>query len=45
VRKISGSGGLTIKTREGMTRLGDRLDDGELRYLHYMVKRALVGFG
>lgn len=34
--------GLTIKTRQGLTRLGQGLDDAEVRYLHSVIRRALI---
>ena len=34
--------GITIKTRQGLTTFGEGLDDLETRYLHYVVRRALV---
>jgi hypothetical protein len=43
VRWLVGSGSVIIKTREGLTRFGQGLDDRELRYLHYIVRRALLG--
>jgi len=42
MRKLSSNGGVTIKTRQGMTTFGDGLDDSEVRYLHYLVRRTLV---
>ncbi len=42
VRKLSKSGGVTIKTRTGLTTFGQGLDDPEVRYLHYVVRHALV---
>jgi hypothetical protein len=42
MRKLSSNGGVTIKTREGMTTFGDGLDDSEVRYLHYLVRPTLV---
>ena len=41
VRWLVGSGGVTIKTRDGLTTFAQGLDDGEVRYLHYVVRRAL----
>lgn len=35
--------GVTIKTRKGLTTLGQGLDDGEIRYLHSVIRRALIG--
>ena len=34
--------GLTIKTRKGLTRVGQGLDDEELKYLHSLIRRALL---
>ena len=34
--------GLTIKTRKGRTTFGQGLDDDEIRYLHSVLRRALV---
>ena len=31
-----------IKTRQGLTTFAEGLDDREIRYLHYVVRRALV---
>lgn len=45
VRAMVGSGGITIKTRKGLTTIGENLDDRELRYLHYVIRKALVGSG
>ena len=42
VRTLVGTGGVTIKTRNGLTAFGQGLEDRELRYLHYIVRRALV---
>jgi hypothetical protein len=33
---------VTIKTRTGLTNFGEGLDDDEIRYLHAVVRRALV---
>jgi hypothetical protein len=41
---VKGSG-ITIKTRHGLSSFGDGLDDEEIRYLHFVVRRALVGYG
>ena len=41
VRAMVGSGGITIKTRKGLTTIGENLDDRELRYLHYVIRNAL----
>jgi hypothetical protein len=35
--------GLTVKTRQGLATFGQGLADDEIRYLHSMVRRALVG--
>jgi hypothetical protein len=35
--------GITIKTRQGLTTFGQGLADDEIRYLHFVVRRALVG--
>jgi hypothetical protein len=35
--------GVTIKTRQGLTTFGQGLPDQEIRYLHSVVRRALVG--
>jgi hypothetical protein len=34
--------GLTIKTRKGLTTVGQGLDDEEIRYLHSVIRRALI---
>jgi hypothetical protein len=34
--------GVTIKTRKGLTTLGQGLDDAEVRYLHSVIRRALI---
>jgi hypothetical protein len=34
--------GLTIKTRTGLTRVGQGLDDEEIRYLHSLIRRTLI---
>jgi len=34
--------GVTVKTRRGLTSFGQGLDDAEVRYLHAVVRRALV---
>lgn len=41
VRWLVGSGGVTIKSRQGLTTFAQGLEDEELRYLHYVVRRAL----
>jgi hypothetical protein len=35
--------GITIKTRQGLTTFGEGLADEEIRYLHSIVRRALIG--
>jgi hypothetical protein len=42
VRTLVGTGGITFKTRSELTTFGEGLEDRELRYLHYIVRRALV---
>ncbi len=42
VRKLVKGSGVTIKTRQGLTTFGEGLDDLEIRYLYYLVRRALV---
>jgi hypothetical protein len=37
------SKGVTVKARTGLTTFGAGLDDAEVRYLHSVVRRALVG--
>jgi hypothetical protein len=34
---------LTMKTRKGLTRFGERLDDDEVRYFYSVVLRSLRG--
>jgi hypothetical protein len=34
--------GVTVKTRNGLTTFGEGLDDAEIRYLHSVVRRALI---
>ena len=34
--------GLTIKTRKGLTTVGQGLGDDEIRYLHSVIRRALL---
>lgn len=41
--KFATGHGLTIKTRTGLTSFGAGLADGEIRYLHAVVRRALHG--
>jgi hypothetical protein len=36
-------GGITIKTQRGLTTFGQGLGDDEIRYLHSIVRRALIG--
>jgi hypothetical protein len=42
VQTLLGTSGVTIKTRQGLTTVGAGLEERELRYLHYIVRRALV---
>lgn len=42
LRRLSKTGGVVIKTRQGLTTFAEGLDDREVRYLHYVVRRALV---
>ena len=37
------SKGITLKTRQGLVSFGASLDDGEIRYLHALIRRALIG--
>ncbi|HEY7186897.1 MAG TPA: hypothetical protein VH436_10125 [Vicinamibacterales bacterium] len=37
------SKGITLKTRQGLVSVGAGLEDGEVRYLHALIRRALVG--
>ena len=39
LHKLGIGGGVTIKTRQGLTTFAEGLDDREVRYLHYMIKR------
>jgi hypothetical protein len=41
-RWTDGDGKVTVKTRRGLITFGPGLDDAELRYLHSVVRRALV---
>ena len=34
--------GITVKTRTGLTTFGAGLEDAEVRYLHSVVRRALI---
>ncbi|HEY7287151.1 MAG TPA: hypothetical protein VH497_16995 [Vicinamibacterales bacterium] len=40
---LARSGGVTIKSSQGLTTFGEGLDDDEVRYLHAMVRRAVQG--
>jgi hypothetical protein len=40
-RFVTGKG-VTVKTRQGLTSFGRGLDDEEVRYLHAVVRRALI---
>ncbi len=42
VQTLVKSGGITIKTKQGLTTFGEGLDDLEVRYLHYLVRKALT---
>jgi hypothetical protein len=35
--------GVIVKSRQGLTSFGQDLDDDEIRYLHAVVRQALVG--
>jgi hypothetical protein len=35
--------GVIVKARGGLTTFGQDLDDDEIRYLHAVVRRALIG--
>ena len=37
------SKGITLKTRQGLVSFGAGVDDGEIRYLHALIRRALIG--
>ena len=39
--RFASNKGLTIKTRKGLTTVGQGLDDDEIRYLHTLIRRAL----
>ncbi len=41
--RFAKSKGVTIKTRSGLTTFGQGLDDEEVRWLHSVVRGALVG--
>jgi hypothetical protein len=43
LHRLSGGGAVIIKARHGLTTFGQGLDDLEIRYLHYAVRRALAG--
>ena len=38
IERLAQVGGVTIKTRQGLTTFAQGLDDREMRYLHYVVK-------
>ena len=42
LHKLGVGGGVTIKTRQGLTTFAEGLDHDEVRYLHYVVERALI---
>ena len=41
--RLAKGNGIIIKTRQGLTTFGEGLADDEIRYLHFIVRRALVG--
>lgn len=41
--KYAKSRGVTVKTAQGLTTIGQGLGDDEVHYLHYLVRRALSG--
>jgi hypothetical protein len=41
--RIAHGHGITIKTRQGLTTVAKGLDDDETRYVHGVIRRALVG--
>jgi hypothetical protein len=41
--RFANNKGLMIKTRKGITTVGQGLDDEEIRYLHSLIRRALSG--
>lgn len=41
--KYSKGGGVIVKTRRELTRFAQGLPDDEFRYIHFIVRRALVG--
>jgi hypothetical protein len=41
--KWSKGRGVIVKSRQGLTTFGQGLDDDEIRYLHSVVRRALLG--
>jgi hypothetical protein len=43
VSRLAGQTGLTIKTRRGFTTFGEGLPDDEIRYLHFIIRHAIVG--
>jgi hypothetical protein len=42
LRKLGRGGGVTIKTRQGLTTVGGGLEDEEIEYLHHVIRQALV---
>ena len=40
--RLTQASGITIKTRQGLTTFGQGLPDDEIRYLHTLVRQALV---
>lgn len=43
ITRLAQGHGITIKTRQGLTTIGHGLGDEEIRYLHTIVRRALIG--
>jgi hypothetical protein len=39
--RFAKSGGITVKTTRGLTTFGEGLEDDEVRYLHFVIRRAL----
>ena len=42
IARIANRSSVTIKTRQGLTTFGEGLSDDEIRYLHSVVRRAIV---
>jgi hypothetical protein len=45
ISQIVDSGSVTVKTRKGLTSFGDGLGDDEIRYLHSVVRHAILHGG